>query len=950
MNYTLKQKENFDKLGLTVHLYEHKKTKAQVVYAESDDRNKTFGVGFKTPPSNSKGMAHIMEHSVLNGSKKYRTREPFMDMASSSLQTFLNAMTYPDKTVYPVSSENDKDFFNLTDVYLDAVFNPRVVGKKEILDQEGWHYDLDENDKVTGVSGVVYNEMKGALTSSDELVYSDFISKLYKDSPYQYESGGDPAEIYKITFPEFQDFYYDHYHPSNAYIYFYGDLDIDFYLDYLDKEYLSHYDYKEIDLDLSVPDNSYDEIIESTYPTSKVEEDCDYLIYGKLLRENMGMKDYLTTLILISALFNMDSSKIRNQITEEIDPEYFYARAGYGNRKSLIIQAQKADGQKIDRFVEIIEEGLSSAAEGINKESLRAAFSIFEYNQREQLVSVMRGLSYFLMWDLVNPIFDVFNIIKYLDQLKELIETDYYENFIKENFIENPNKLVYLSRPDQDYVAKQKSDFDAYIEEVNKKMSPEDLATTKADLEKLQIHQNKEDTEEEKATIPVLNIEDVAADLGKTPRLVEEDGFNYIYHDLHTAGLIYSSLYFDIDQLDLEEIQYLAIINELLGSVDTRNISYKEIDDILWQNLSSPSFNLNFININDKDVRRFEKLSFTTTLATADKALDLMKDFALNSLFDNQKRVIELLRIKKSSFESNMYDSGHMIAINRANAHIDKSLMLKEATSGIDSYLFTKKLIDLAKNDYESLKEKLESVYQKIFTKALTVNITASEADYKAMKGLINEAFGDLAEKAPSVDISFSPQPIKEAILSDANVNYVAKTADIKNFGHDFDGSLMVTASILSNPYLYELIRAKGGAYGAGLSASKLGLISAYSYRDPNITETLDVFDQISELAANVKLSDRDFENQQISSMGSILRQKSPSTLGEEDFINYLKDDPKDPSETLAEIKNAKIADIHGFAGLFETAMATDNICVFGNRDHLNEINDKFDKIIDLND
>lgn len=949
MNYTLKNKETFDKLGLTVHLYEHNKTKAQVVYVKSDDRNKTFGVGFKTPPTNSKGMAHIMEHSVLNGSKKYRTREPFMDMASSSLQTFLNAMTYPDKTVYPVSSENDKDFFNLTDVYLDAVFNPAVVNKKEILDQEGWHYELDENDKITGVSGVVYNEMKGALTSGDEVVYNDFVAKLYTNSPYEYESGGDPAEIYKISFPEFQDFYQTHYHPSNAYIYFYGDLDIDFYLDHLDKEYLSNYDYKEIDLEIKVPDNSFDEIVESTYPSSKIEEDSDYLVYGKLLRENMDMKDYLTTLILVSTLFNMDSSPIRNQITEEIDPDYFFARLGYGRRKALIIQAQKASAEKIDRFVEIIDHGLEQAAAGINKESLKAAFSIFEYNQREQLVSVMRGLSYYLMWDFENSIFDIFNIIKYLDELKDLIVTDYYETFIKENFIENTNKIVYISRPAEDYVAQQKRDFDAYIEEVNKNMTDEELSTIKADLEKLQIHQNKEDSDEEKATIPVLNIEDVPAELRETPRLVEEDKFKYIYHDLNTAGLIYTSLYFDIDHLSLDEIKYLSIINELLGSVDTKNISYKEIDDILWQNLSSPRFNLNFININDKEVKSFEKLSFTTTIATAEKAIELMKDFATNSLFDNQKRVIELLRMRKSSFESDMYDSGHLIAMNRANSHIDKSLMLKEASSGIDSYIFTKEIIDLAKDDYDNLKSKLEEVYKKVFTKALTVNITAGKSDYQQMKALINKAFDFLDEQAPRVEIEFSPRPTKEALLSDANVNYVAKTADIKNFGHEFDGRLMVTASILSNPYLYELIRAKGGAYGAGLSASQIGLISAYSYRDPNITETLEVFDQISELAENVILSEREFENQQISSMGSVLRPKSPSTLGEEDFIRYIKDEPKDPSEILAEIKGAKFSDIQAFSSLFDKAMKTDNVCVFGNREKLNEIKDEFDNVIDLN-
>ena len=317
MTYTLKEKQTYKKMGVDVYLYEHDKSKAQVVYVKNDDKNKTFGIGFKTPPTNSKGMAHIMEHSVLNGSKKYKTREPFMDMASSSLQTFLNAMTYPDKTVYPVSSENDKDFYNLTDVYLDAVFNPAVRHKREILDQEGWHYEI-ENDKITGVSGVVYNEMKGALTDPDELVYNDFVSYLYKNSPYEYESGGDPYEIYKLSYDEFVDFYDSHYHPSNAYIYFYGDLDIDFYLDHLDKEYLSNYEYKDLDFTIKVPDNYYNETISSTYPALAEDGGNDYLVYGFLTKKNQNTKYYLTLLILISALFHMDSSQIKNQIYKEI--------------------------------------------------------------------------------------------------------------------------------------------------------------------------------------------------------------------------------------------------------------------------------------------------------------------------------------------------------------------------------------------------------------------------------------------------------------------------------------------------------------------------------------------------------------------------------------------------------------------------------------------------------
>lgn len=949
MTYTLKEKQTYKKMGVTVFLYEHNKTKAQVAYVKNDDHNKTFGIGFKTPPTNSKGMAHIMEHSVLNGSKKYRTREPFMDMASSSLQTFLNAMTYPDKTVYPVSSENDKDFFNLTDVYLDAVFNPQVINKKEILDQEGWHYVM-EDGKITGISGVVYNEMKGALTDPDELVYDDFISYLYKNSPYQYESGGDPAEIYKLSFDEFKEFYKNHYHPSNAYIYFYGDLDIDFYLDHLDKEYLSNYEYKNLDFNIEVPSNQYDKIIESTYPASRLDESSDYLVYGFLTKENTDTKYYLTLLILLSALFHMDSSKIRNQIYEQIDPEDFTARVGYGVRSSIILQAQKTDASKLDRFIQIIEDGLKEASKGMNKESLKSAFSIFEYGQREQLISVMRGLTYFLMWSFEKPVFESFKIVDYLDELRDLIDTDYYENFIRDNFIDNPTKLIYIAKPSTKYTEEKQAELKSYIENLNSTMTKEKLELIRTDLERLDIHQNKKDNEEEKATIPVLNIKDVETHVEKTPREIVDDKFKYVYHNIDTAGLIYTSLYFDVDHLSLDELRYLSLINDFMGSVDTNNLPYTQIDDILFQNLSSPNFSNAFISINDKDSARLEKVSFTSTIETIEKSIDLIADFMFNSKFDNKKRIIELLRMRKSYFESTMYDNGHILAINRANSHIDENIMLKDELSGIGSYLFTKEVINQAQEDFDGFINKLNDIYKKIFTSNLEVNITGSRENFLKVKKLLNNKFNSLDKKENKVKLDFIPKSYKEAIISGANVNYVAKSANIKELKSKFNGKIMLATTILSNPYLYELIRAKGGAYGAGLTISKNGLLSAYSYRDPNILKTIENFDKISDLTKNIDISKRDFENQKISSMGSILRPKSPSTLADEDYVRYKKENPIDPEKLLSEIKTSTLDEIKAYNDLFKKSMQEENICVFGNRENITDIKNEFDKIIDLND
>lgn len=947
MTYNLIKKEIFDKLNLEVFLYEHEKTKANVIYVNANDTNKTFGIGFKTPPVDSKGKAHIMEHSVLNGSKKYKTKDPFMDMASSSLQTFLNAMTYPDKTVYPVSSENEKDFNNLVDVYLDAVFNPLVLEKKEILDQEGWHYEL-EDDKVTGISGVVYNEMKGALSDPESLIYNDIKELLYKGSCYEYESGGNPDFIGDLTYDEFLDFYKNHYHPSNSFIYFYGDIDIKPLLENLDKEYLSKYDYKDIDTKIEVEENSYPDVIEGSYPASKIEENSDYLSYAFLASSALDAKEYLTLSIIVNTIFNMDSSKIRTEIAEKLNPEYFYARPGYGNRSSVLIQAQKVDGEKIEEFVDIIETGIKNASEKISEESLKSAFSIFDFAQRENLNDVNRGLSYYLMMSFDADPFSVFKIVDILDELRSLIGTGYYEDFIKKYFLENKTRLIHIARPDTSYAEKKVENFNNKIKAINENMDEESLGKIKYDLEKLNSYQNRENTPEEKATIPRLDIKDVPTTLPKTPREVIDN--KYIYHNLETSGMIYTNIYFNIDHLSLEEMQYAQLINEFLGSVDTKNISYRQIDDVIWQYLTGLNFTISNIRLDDKNIENNIKVTFKTTRENIGKSTEIIKDFLTNTIFDNQKRIVELLRIRKSIFESGMYDSGHLIALNRSNSHIDKLTFIKEKLSGIDYYLFIKDAINEATCDFDSFKKKIEVIYNKLFTKNVEFNITSAEDDFYLLKEEIENNFDFLIDPLEKKEITFDKKPIKEAILSDANVNYVSKSADLKEFDLRYDGKFSLASSILSNPYLYELIRAKGGAYGAGMLVDRSGLFGTYSYRDPNIKLTLDNYDKIPEICENININERDFENQQISTMGNFLRPKTPAQKADADFLYYKKTSSKTEEEILKEIKEAKLEDIKQLSGAFFKALAVDNICVFGNRDKILENKDLFDRIIDLND
>lgn len=947
--YILIKNKKYEKLGLDVFLYEHKKSGARINYIKTDDKNKTFAIAFKTPPESSKGISHILEHSVLNGSKKYRTKEPFMDMIASSLQTFLNAMTYPDKTVYPVASENDKDFFNLQDVYLDAVFNPKVLGKEEIFLQEGRSIKIDKDGKFS-VSGVVYNEMKGATTNPDTIIVNEINKYLYKDSCYQYVSGGNPYDISKLTYDEFLDFYKRFYHPSNAEIFYYGDMDIEKYLKNLDEEYLSNYEKKEIIADCKVVENYYKNPIFTSFQSNNEDKNKSYLTYSFLTNKRANIKDQLANAILSIALFNSDSSEISQRIYKEIGPESFYARTGYGERSSIQITAQGTSDENLDRFVEIIEEELKKYAQHIPKDSLKAAHALFDFSQRDQINSASKGIEYILMHNLDNEIFDSLNLIDYINELGALIETDYFEKQVEKYFINNKTKLVLVAKPNKDYFKNIEEKIDQDLENLKNSLSKDKIDKLKEKEEKLKAFQEKEDSKEDKATIPTLEISDVDLDIEKVPRQIEDDDFKFIYHDLDSAGMIYNEFFFDINHLNLENLKYLCLISDFLGSIDTKNNSYQKLDDLIPINMAGLNFTIQNIKNKDGEINNFIKISFKTTIDRYEKSLKIVKEIMNESVFDDEKRINDILKQIKALFEMNMYDSGHSLALTRSFSHFDKLSYIKDELNGFGYYEFIKKISKDVEEDFNKFKEKLEDLYKDIFSKNLLINITGSNEDYEKVKTFIKKEFSDLEKiKKEKAQIDFHKSYYKEAILSDANVNYVSVGGDLKEFSDKKLNLLALSSSIISNPYLHDLIRAKGGAYGAGLMVDKYGNIGSYSYRDPHIKETVENYKKIPQILENLKLDPNDLKNQKISKMGSYLKPQSLQAKTSLDFIRYLQGfSYKELEEKLLDIKNAKLDDIIILKDDYKNILDKNNLTVFGNREKLRENKNYFDKIIDL--
>ena len=554
------------------------------------------------------------------------------------------------------------------------------------------------------------------------------------------------------------------------------------------------------------------------------------------------------------------------------------------------------------------------------------------------------------MHNLDNEIFDSLNLIDYINELGALIETDYFEKQVQKYFINNKTKLVLVAKPDKDYFKNIEEKIDQDLENLKKSLSNDEIAKLNEKEEKLKAFQEKEDSKEDKATIPALEIKDVDLEIEKIPRKIEDDDFKFIYHDLDSAGMLYNEFFFDINHLNLENLKYLCLISDFLGSIDTKKHSYQNLDDLIPINMAGLNFTIQNIKNKNGEINNFIKISFKTTIDRYENSLKLVKEIMNESVFDNEKRINDILKQIKALFEMNMYDSGHSLALTRSFSHFDKLSYIKDELNGFGYYEFIKKIARDVEEDFNKFKEKLEDLYKEIFSKNLLINITGSNEDYEKVKTFIKKEFSDLEKiKKEKAQIDFYKSYYKEGILSDANVNYVSMGADLKEFSDKKLNLLALSSSIISNPYLHDLIRAKGGAYGAGLMVDKYGNIGTYSYRDPNIEKTVENYKKIPEILENLKLDPNDLKNQKISKMGSYLKPQSLQAKTSLDFLRYLQGfSYKELEEKLLDIKNAKLDDIITLKDDYKNILDKNNLTVFGNREKLRVNKNYFDKIIDL--
>ena len=961
-NYETVFERQADDLDSKAMLLKHKKTGANVFVLSNDDDNKVFYIGFRTPPKDSTGVAHITEHSVLCGSDKYPLKDPFVELAKGSLNTFLNAMTYPDKTVYPVASMNDKDFKNLMSVYMDAVFHPNTYKYPEILKQEGWNYKIESPGDPIEYNGVVYNEMKGVFSSPEGVLEREILNSLFPDTAYGVESGGDPEFIPDLTYEEFINFHKTFYHPSNSFIYLYGNMDVEERLAWMDEEYLSKYDALEVDSEIKLQ-KAFDEIrkIRKPYPITddESEEDNTYIAYNIVCGDNLDIKKSYALQMIEYALVDMQGAPIRQRLLdEEIGKDVL---SGYDDsilQPYFQITVKNSNADKEERFLEIINEEFAKAAsEGLDKKSLLASLNSLEFKYKEaDFGGYPKGLIYGL--DCLNSwLYDESKPLLYIElnsvfaELREALDGDYYEEIIKEYLLDNTHASVVTLYPKKGLAAEAEAKTAAKLAAFKASLSDEEIQKLVDETEALAEYQEEPSSDEDLAKIPLLERSDIER---KPEEFKNEEldvsGIPAVWHDHNTNGIAYVDIYFDANGADKELLPYLGLLKSVVSYVDTENYSYAEINNEI--NSVTGGFSMEagvYQNRMDHDRSSLlADLSVRVLYENIDKAAELVYEVLFTGKYRDYKRLYEIIAELKSKLEMSLTSSGHVAAYIRAASYHSMTSALKEQINGIEFYRF---VADLEKN-FESRKEELALNMERLLkvllkSEGTLIGITADAEGLECVKNAFSGLKAKLDDFSPEGDVSaqtplrerrydfagngFALEQKNEAFKTSGSVNYIARCGRYIDGGSEYTGSVNVFHTIMRYEYLWFNIRVQGGAYGCMCGSTASGDDYFVTYRDPNIARSNEVFEGIPEYLENFDCGEREMTKFVIGTMSSIDTPLTPSAKGARDMAAYLTDiSYEEMVRVRSEIIDCGIEDIRALAPKIRRSLSGGNICCVG--------------------
>ena len=974
-SYTILDETYIEELKSEAWLLKHTKSGARIAVLSNEDSNKVFHVAFRTPPKDSTGVAHILEHSVLCGSEEFPVKDPFVELVKGSLNTFLNAMTYSDKTVYPVASCNDTDFQNLMHVYLDAVFRPNIYKHKEIFLQEGWHYELEDPSEPLRYNGVVYNEMKGAFSSPEQILFRKISQTLYPDTTYGVESGGDPADIPNLTYEDFLDFHKRYYHPSNAWLYLYGNMDVEEKLRFIDEHYLSHYDKIEVDSSIQVqkPFDAMREV-KASYAVSDDRElvENTYLSYNAVIGTSLDRELYLAMQVLEYVLMSSPGAVLKKALLESgIGKDVFGELDNGILQPYMCIIVKNSEADKKEEFLKVIREVLSDLVHnGIHRQSLLAAINYYEFKYREgdfgrYPAGLMYGLQMMDSWlyDENKPFIHI-QASDTFESLKKKVDEDYFEELIQKYLLDNGHSSLLILSPEKGLTEANAKAVEEELEAFKDSLSPEELSIMVEQTKALKKYQEEPSGPEKLAKIPLLEIKDIEPKPQPFYNEYKEaEGCPVLYHDVESRGIAYVKWIFNTGRVPFEKIPYLGLLASVLGNVDTDKHTYTDLADEINIHTGGIRVNTSIYAEQGSTEIFYPKMEIAMKVLLP-KAADggaLMAEIISKSHLDDKKRLKEIIGQVRSRLEMYMVGNGHTVAVNRAMSCQSAAGMYKEYEEGLAYYRFIEKLDREFDQLSDTIVDELKKTAALIFVKSnLMIDITCSDIVPEDMASVMlkslesvfdgnDEAMPTDAQVCDEVKAALCKameEVRSEAYTTSGMVQYDACAGDFAKAGFKYNGALNVLKVMMNYDYLWIRLRVQGGAYGcmSGFSPNGTGYFT--SYRDPNLKETYDVYEGAADYVKNFEADERTMRKYIIGAVSGIDVPLGAADKGTRSLSAWISHTSYEKLEKHRyEMLHTDVETIRSLSGIVDAIVHSGIRCVVGSTAKIQENKDMFEKI-----
>lgn len=943
------------------HLFRHQKSGAQLLYLENGDDNKVFSITFRTPPPDNTGLPHILEHSVLCGSRKFPLKEPFVELIKGSLNTYLNAMTFSDKTMYPVASQNEKDFHNLMDVYLDAVFFPNIYKVPEILMQEGWHYEMDDPAGELTYKGVVYNEMKGVFSSPEAVLERKVQEILFPDTPYGLESGGDPDHIPALTQEQFEAFHRKYYHPANSYIYLYGDMRIQEHLQFIDEEYLRHFDMLQVESSIPMQEPfAAPQTVAVQYPISSTEreEDKTFLSLNYVVGNGTDVETCLAFSILKHMLLSTPAAPLKKALIDA-----GIGKDVYGSYNDGILQptfnvvARNANAEQAQQFVKVVQDTLKQlVTQGIGKSLVEASINIREFQLREANYGTRpKGLGYNIkcldswLYDAPPTLHLEYDAV--LEKIKRALTEPYFEKMIEKYLLQNTHSALFVVKPKRGLAEARAEEIRKELADYKTRLSETERKSIVAQTQKLKERQATPDDPEAMTVIPLLSLQDIDPNVPELPLSERhEENVKVLAHPLFTNHIAYVNCYFDTSSVPQELLPYINLLSGILSKVGTEKYDYAELSNLI--NIHTGGISAGALAYPEKgnDALYHPKLVVKSKalVSKLPNLMELIGEIVGRSKFDDKKRMQELVHEIKARSESIISEMGQSVATSRVLSFCSPVAKYNE-TGILTFYQFLSELTENLSARMDELVSNLNKVATMIFNKSkLLVSVTASEEDYQKFQETFPILVKYLGDKTfEPVEYQFSLQKQREGLMTSSKVQYVVQGYNFKRLGYSYTGSMKVLETILRYDYLWNRVRVQGGAYGGFAQFDRTGNMICGSYRDPNLRETLAIYAEAVDYLKNFQVNDREMTKYIIGTISNMDTPLTPSMKGERATSLYIQKltwevFQRERREVLA----CRQQDIQALADLVADVIKQDCICVLGGEEKIKSCKDCFDTMV----